>query len=68
VQEGGGEILAPNAERRDTGGGAVRRELPFVAIAISILVVALLVVLTLKLVIGSNATSVAEAIQKLVAP
>ena len=38
LSEGGGDVLAPNAERKDGGGGAVRRELPFLAIALGILV------------------------------
>lgn len=63
---GGGDQLAPNAERRDGGGGAVRRELPILAMALGFFVFALLVVLILKLVIGSQATDVAEAIRKLV--
>jgi type VI secretion system protein ImpK len=63
---GGGELLAPNAERRDGGAGAVRRELPFLAIALGFFVLALLVVITLRLIIGSNANEVADAIKKLV--
>jgi type VI secretion system protein ImpK len=63
---GGGDQLAPNAERRDGGGGAVRRELPILAMALGFFVFALLVVLVLRLVIGSNATDVAEGIRKLV--
>ncbi|MBM4360197.1 MAG: DotU family type IV/VI secretion system protein [Deltaproteobacteria bacterium] len=63
---GGSDQLAPNAERRDGGGGAVRRELPILAMALGFFVFALLVVLVLKLVIGSNATDVAEGIRKLV--
>jgi type VI secretion system protein ImpK len=65
LSEGGGAVLAPNAERKDGGGGAVRRELPFVAVAIGFLVVALIVVLVLRLVIGSSADGVVESIQKL---
>ncbi len=63
---GGGELLAPNAERRDGGAGAVRRELPFLAIALGFFVVALLVVIILRLVIGSNASDVADGIKKLI--
>ncbi len=63
---GGNDQLAPNAERRDGGGGAVRRELPFLAIALGFFVVALLLILILRLVIGSNATDVADSIRKLV--
>lgn len=67
LSEGGGEVLAPNAERKDAGGGAVRRELPFVAIAIGFFVLAIIVVIVLRLIVGSQADSVAEAIQKLIA-
>ncbi len=63
---GGGELLAPNAERRDGGAGAVRRELPFLAIALGFFVVALLVVIILRLIIGSNASDVADGIKKLI--
>jgi type VI secretion system protein ImpK len=66
LSEGGGDILAPNAERKDGGGGAVRRELPFLAAALGFLVVAVLVVIILRLVIGSTAGDVAEAILKVV--
>jgi len=65
VAEGGGDALAPNAERKDGTGGNVRRELPFLAIALGLLVCAVLVVIILRLIVGSNANSVAEAIQKL---
>src|SRR5262245_2751049 len=65
LSEGGGEILAPNAERKDAGGGAVRRELPFVAVALGFFVLALIIVIVLRLIIGSNADSVAEQINKL---
>ena len=58
--------LAPNAERKDGGAGAVRRELPFLAIALGFFVVALLIIIILKLVIGSNATDASEAIRKLI--
>ena len=65
LSEGGGEVLAPNAERKDAGGGAARQELPFVAIALGFFVLALIVVIVLRLIIGSNADSVAEQINKL---
>jgi type VI secretion system protein ImpK len=65
LSEGGGDLLAPNAERKDGGGGAVRRELPFLAIALGFLVLALLIVIVLRLIVGSNADSVVESIQKL---
>ena len=65
LSEGGGDVLAPNAERKDGGGGAVRRELPFLAVALGFLVVAVIVVIILRLIIGSNADSVAEGIQKM---
>jgi type VI secretion system protein ImpK len=63
---GGGEVLAPNAERRDGGAGAVRRELPFLAIALGFFVIALLVVIILRLIVGNSATDVADAIKKLI--
>ena len=63
---GAGDVLAPNAERKDGGASTVRRELPFLAIALGFFVLALLVVIILRLVVGSNATSVADAIMKLV--
>lgn len=65
VTEGGGDVLAPNAERKDAGGGAVRRELPFLALALGFLLLAVLVVVILRIVVGSSADSVAESIQKL---
>jgi len=65
LSEGGGEVLAPNAERKDAGGGAARQELPFVAIALGFFVLALIVVIVLRLIIGSNTNSVAEQINKL---
>ncbi len=65
LSEGGGDVLAPNAERKDGSGGAVRRELPFLAVALGFLVVAVIVVIILRLIIGSNADSVAEGIQKM---
>jgi type VI secretion system protein ImpK len=65
LSEGGGDVLAPNAERKDAGGGAVRRELPFVAVALSFFVLALVIVIILRLIVGSNADSVIEQIQKL---
>ena len=61
-----GDVLAPNAERKDGGGGAVRRELPFLAIALGFFVLALLVVIILRLIVGSNAQEVSDAIMKLV--
>jgi type VI secretion system protein ImpK len=66
LSEGGGDVLAPNAERKDGGGGAVRRELPFLIIAFGFLIVAVVVVIILRLIIGSSANDVVEAIQKLV--
>jgi type VI secretion system protein ImpK len=66
LSEGGGDLLAPNAERKDGQGGAVRRELPFLMIAIGFLALAVIVVIILKLIVGSSADSVAESIQKLV--
>jgi type VI secretion system protein ImpK len=60
-------VLAPNAERKDGGGGAVRRELPFLAIALGTLVVAVIIVLILYLVVSVQAGDVADTIRKLVA-
>jgi type VI secretion system protein ImpK len=65
LAEGGGDQLAPNAERKDGGGSAVRRELPYLFIAIGFLVLALIVIFILWLVIGSNAESTAEEIKRL---
>lgn len=63
---GGGEVLAPNAERRDGTAGSVRRELPFLAIALGFFVIALLVVIILRLVVGNSADDVADGIKKLI--
>jgi len=65
LSEGGGDQLAPNAERKDGGGGAVRRELPYLFIAIGFLVLALIVIFILWLIIGSNADTTVEAIKRL---
>lgn len=65
LSEGGGEVLAPNAERKDGGGGAVRRELPFLAVALGFLVLAVVIIIILRVVIGMSADSVAESIQKM---
>ena len=67
LSEGGGDVLAPNAERKDGGGGVVRRELPFLAVALGFFLIALIVVIILRIVIGSNASTVADSIQKLIA-
>ncbi|MFO0615505.1 MAG: DotU family type IV/VI secretion system protein [Polyangiaceae bacterium] len=64
VAEGGGDQLAPNAERKDGGGGAVRREAPLVFIAIGVFVVAVIVVVILRFWVGSNADDVVKSIQK----
>jgi type VI secretion system protein ImpK len=66
LSEGGGDILAPNAERKDGAGGTVRRELPFLAVALGFLVLAVVVVIVLRLVVGSSADGVAETIQKMI--
>jgi type VI secretion system protein ImpK len=66
LSEGGGEVLAPNAERKDAGGGAVRRELPFVAIALGFFVLALIIVIVLRLMVGSQADAVVQQINKLI--
>jgi type VI secretion system protein ImpK len=65
LSEGGGEVLAPNAERKDGAGGAVRRELPFLVVALCFLVLALMVVIVLRIIIDLNADDVASAIRKL---
>jgi type VI secretion system protein ImpK len=64
LSTGAGEQLAPNAERKDGTGGTVRRELPYLAVALGFLILALLVVIVLKIVIGSQANTVADQIQK----
>ena len=66
LAEGGGDQLAPNAERKDGGAGAVRRELPYLAIALGLLVLAVLVVIVLRLVVASDAEGVADQIKKLI--
>ena len=43
----------------------MRRELPFVAIALGFLVLALIIVIILRLWIGSSADSAADSIQKM---
>ena len=63
---GGADVLAPNAERRDGSAGAVRKELPFLAIALGFFVLALLVVIVLRLVVGSSAGDVADSIRSLI--
>ena len=63
---GGGDVLAPNAERKDGGAGAVRRELPFLAIALGFFVLALAIILILKLVVGFRADDVADMIRGLI--
>lgn len=68
LAEGQGDQLAPNAERKDGGGSTVRRELPYLFIALGFLALALVVIFILWLVIGSNADSTAEAIKKLLTP
>ena len=65
LSEGGGDQLAPNAERKDGGAGTVRKELPFLALALGFLVLAIVLVIVLKLVVGSSADSAAQTIQKL---
>ena len=65
LAEGGADQIAPNAERKDGGGGTVRRELPYLAVAIGFLALALIVIFILWLIIGSNADSTAEAIRRL---
>ena len=66
VSEGGGDQLAPNAERKDAGGGAVRRELPLVLLALVFFALAVLAVVVMRLVVGSSASDAVDAIQKLV--
>ena len=57
----------PTPSARTAAGGAVRRELPFLAIALGTLVVAVIIVLILYLVISYQASDVADMIKKLVA-
>lgn len=66
VSEGGIDVLAPHAERKDGGGSVVRRELPLVAIALGCFAVALLIVIVLRIIVGSSASTVVDSIQKLV--
>ena len=66
VQEGGGDQIAPNAERKDAGSGVIRRELPFVAIAIGILITAVLLVVGMRIMITSNAEETSKTINGLV--
>jgi len=66
LSEGGGDVLAPNAERKDGTGGAVRRELPFLALALGLLLSAVIVVIVLRLLVSIDADGVADAIRKLV--
>lgn len=66
VQEGGGDLIAPNAERKDAGSGVIRRELPFVAIAIGILITAVLLVVGMRIMIQSNAEETSKTINGLV--
>ena len=65
LTEGANDQLAPNAERKDGGGSAVRRELPYLFIALGFLALALIVIFILWLVIGSNAESTADEIKRL---
>lgn len=65
LTEGANDQLAPNAERKDGGGSAVRRELPYLFIALGFLALALIVIFILWLVIGSNADSTADEIKRL---
>jgi type VI secretion system protein ImpK len=67
LSTGAGEQLAPNAERKDGTGGTVRRELPYLAVALGFLILALLVVIVLKIVIGAQANGVAEHINEMIA-
>lgn len=65
LSEGGADLLAPNAERKDGSSGAVRRELPFLVVALGFLVLALMVVIILSIIIRFNADDVATVIRKL---
>jgi type VI secretion system protein ImpK len=67
LSTGAGEQLAPNAERKDGTGGTVRRELPYLAVALGFLILALVVVIVLKIVIGAQANGVAEHINEMIA-
>jgi type VI secretion system protein ImpK len=66
LSEGGGDVLAPNAERKDGAGSAVQRELPFLLLALGFLALSVLMVIVLRLVIGASASDAAEAIHRLV--
>jgi len=66
LSTGAGEQLAPNAERKDGTGGTVRRELPYLAVALGFLLLALVVVIVLKIVIASQANGIAEHIQGMI--
>ncbi len=65
LNESVGEVLAPHAERKDGRQSEVRRELPFLAISLGFLLVAILVLIVLRLVLGAYADSAAESIRKL---
>jgi type VI secretion system protein ImpK len=65
VSEGGGDILAPNAERKDAGGGAVRREAPLVIIALAVFILAIILVVIMRLWVGSSANDVVDSIKKM---
>jgi type VI secretion system protein ImpK len=65
VSEGGGDVLAPNAERKDAGGGAVRREAPLVLIAVGVFVLAIILVVIMRLWVGHSADGVVDSIKKM---
>lgn len=56
--------LSPEGARPREGGGAVRRNLPFVAISIGVLVIALLVYIGLQITISSQASGVVTDIEQ----
>lgn len=56
--------LSPEGERPREGGGAVRRNLPLVAISVGVLVVALLVFVVLQVTISSQANGVVDDIEQ----
>lgn len=66
LSEGAGDVLAPNALRRDGARSLVRKELPFVALSVGFFALALLIVLVLKIVLGFQTTAVIDAISGLI--
>jgi type VI secretion system protein ImpK len=65
LTEGGGETARTERRAQGRRRKAVRRELPYVFVAIGFLILALIVIFILWLVIGSNADSTADEIKRL---